>query len=440
MTSTRTAQPGRLRPVAQFVALGLVLAVLLALTAAWLSRRAALDEAVRDARVTTQLLGSSVVAPALGDAVLAGGAAAVDRLDRQIRSRVLVGDVLRVKLWDADGTIVYSDETRLIGQQYALGADEREILEQGGVEAEASDLGKPENVYERPLGRLLEVYTPVTTPSGEPLLFEAYYSFDQVSERSNSVLASFGPIAAGGILLFLALSVPLVWLLARRLADSSAERERLLLAAVRASDTERRRIARDLHDGVVQELVGTTYSLAATSRQVGGTPMAPDDRDRLVTALDDAAGGLRRNLRSLRSLLVEIYPPDLRTNGLAAAVDDLVGPLAANGVDADVQMGDTADLPGPVVELMWRVTQEAVRNAVRHGRPAHIAVQVRRPPGGAVLEVHDDGGGFDQQATVGDDHFGLRGLRDLAAEHGAELVVTSSPGQGTIVRLEVPSP
>jgi signal transduction histidine kinase len=428
-----------MRPVAQFVALGLVLAVLLAVLAAWLSGRAALDEAVRDARATTELLGSSVVAPALDDSVLAGGAAAVDRLDRQIRSRVLVGDVLRVKLWDAEGTIVYSDETRLIGRQYTLGTDERQILEQGGVEAELSDLGKPENLYERPLGRLLEVYTPVTTPSGEPLLFEAYYSYDQVSDRSTAVLASFGPIAAGGILLFVVLSVPLVWLLARRLADSSAERERLLLVAVRASDTERRRIARDLHDGVVQELAGTTYSLAATSRQVGGTPMAPDDRDRLVTALDDAAGGLRRNLRSLRSLLVEIYPPDLGTNGLAAAVDDLVGPLAANGVDVDVQMDDTADLPGPVVELMWRVTQEAVRNAVRHGHPAHLWVRVSREGGSAMLEVRDDGTGFHPQVPVGDEHFGLRGLRDLAAEHGALVTVVSAPGQGTTVRLEVPA-
>jgi signal transduction histidine kinase len=314
------------------------------------------------------------------------------------------------------------------------------MLEQGGVEAEVSDLDKPENVYERPLGRLLEVYTPVTTPRGEPLLFEAYYSFDQVSERGNSVLASFGPIAAGGILLFLALSVPLVWLLARRLADSSAERERLLLAAVRASDTERRRIARDLHDGVVQELAGTTYSLAATSRQMARTPMAPDDRDGLITSLDEAAGGLRRNLRSLRSLLVEIYPPDLRTNGLAAAVDDLVGPLAAEGIEADVQMDDTADLPVPVVELMWRVTHEAVRNAVRHGRPGRVCVRVSSRADRAVLEVQDDGVGFDPQASRDDDRFGLRGLRDLAAEHGAVLAVASAPGEGTTVRLEVPTP
>jgi signal transduction histidine kinase len=425
---------------------GVVLAVALALSAGWLSRRAALDEAVRDARVTTELLAASVVQPAVDDGLLEGGAAAVDRLDRIIRSRVLVGDVLRVKMWDAAGTIVYSDETRLIGQQFALGEDERQILDRGGVEAEPSDLQKPENVYERPLGRLLEVYTPVRTPDGEPLLFEAYYSFDQVTARGNAVLRAFGPISAGGIVMFLALIVPLVWLLARRLDEASADRERLLLAAARASDSERRRIARDLHDGVVQELAGTGYSLAATAREArdaraaGAAGMSADLGDRLVATLDEAGSAVRRNLRALRSLLVEIYPPDLGTNGLAAAVDDLLGPLAADGIDVRVRVDDTGALPGEVVELLWRTVQECVRNAARHARPSEVQVLVKVERHRVVLEVVDDGAGFDVDEPVADGHFGLRGLRDLAREHGGTLTVRSQPAQGTTVLLEVPLP
>ena len=86
-----------------------------------------------------------------------------------------------MKLWREDGTIVYSDEPRLVGRRFDLGDDERAVLEHGGAEAEVSDLDEPENEYERGFGKTVEVYSRVRSPEGEPLLFESYVSLTPTS-------------------------------------------------------------------------------------------------------------------------------------------------------------------------------------------------------------------------------------------------------------------
>ncbi len=437
--SATTARPGWLRPVVQFVAVGIVTAVVLAVVTSWFSHRAATDEAIQDARSTTELLAHTVVWPRLTAELLAEDAAAVDQFDRLMRNRVLTSDVVRVKLWTADGVVVYSDEPRLIGEQFDLDEEELDTVHSGGTIAEVSDLSKPENRYEPSLGRVLEVYTSVTGPDDEELLFELYFSYDDVARRTNQVLSAFRPITVGGILIFLLLTVPLVWLLARRLDDAASARERLLLVAAQASDAERRRIARDLHDGVVQDLAGTSFALSATAREITAEPAT--NPQQLRERLDGLGAGIRRSLRALRSLLVEIYPPDLSSSGLPAALDDLLAPAVAGGVVVTLDIPETTDLPEDVVALVWRASQECVRNALRHGEPSNLVVRLSRHNEGASvrLEIIDDGRGFDPSQPEANDHFGLRGLRDLATEAGGTLQVVSSPGAGTTVLLEVPT-
>ncbi len=427
------AAPSWRRPVLQFVAVGLVTAVALATVTGVFSRRAASEEAILDAQATTRLLARSVVQPGIPPELLAGNAAALDRFDRLVRSRVVRDAVVRVKLWAADGTVVYSDEPRLNGQHFDLDADEIAVLQHGGTAAEESDLSKQENVYDQPLGQVVEVYTQVRAPDGTPLLFEVYFSSVEVTDRADDVVSAFRPISIGGLLLFLVLSIPLVLVLARRLDAAATERESLLQAAVDASDVERRRIARDLHDGVVQDLAGTAMALSASSRAAAYRP-------ELQTRLEGLAGGVRKSLRALRSLLVEIYPPDLHTAGLPAALDDLVAPATADGVDVRLDVTDTQNASEEAVGLVWRVAQEAVRNALRHGDPRSLTVRVQRKPDDRStleLEVADDGVGFDTTRPAGHTHFGLRALHDLVAVAGGTLEIRSEPGGGTHVRLEV---
>ena len=417
-------------PVAQFLAAGFVTLVVVVLATSALSRSAADEEAIADARSLTWVLARSVAQPAIPPGLTEGDAAAIDRMDRTALDRLLVDDVLRIKLWDADGTVLYSDRTELIGARYPLGDDELEVLRDGGTDAELSDLGRPENRFERDLGGdLLEVYTRVRSPEGEPLLFEAYLGVDDIRASRTQILDRFLPITIGALLALVALGTPLVLLLSRRLSRAARERERLLEAAVRASDAERLRIARDLHDGVVQDLSGSSMALSALAAHAD----EPDRRE-----LEDLSRSLRVSMRSLRSLLVEIYPPDLHTAGLAAAVDDLVAPLVATGTTVDVDVSGAEGASRPAVALLWRVAQESVRNVARHAHADRMSLTVRHEDDRLVLEVVDDGVGFDPATVATDDHFGLRAAESLVREHGGTWEVESAPGSGTMVRVEVP--
>ena len=183
--------------------------------------------------------------------------------------------MLRIKIWGADGTIVYSDKNALIGTSYDLGEEERDILANGGIEAEVSDLDRPENRFERSSSGVVEVYTSIESPEGIPLLFEAYFSAADLDARKQQVFQPFYRITLGGLAILLGVATPMLWVLTRRLTRAANERERLLRTAVDASsDNERRRIARDLHDGVVQDLAGTAFAVGALAR-LGDRPDPP---------------------------------------------------------------------------------------------------------------------------------------------------------------------
>ena len=98
-----------------------------------------------------------------------------------------MGDVRRIKIWAADGTVLYSDRTELIGAVYPLGDDELEVIADGGTDAELSDLDPArEPLRARLGGDLLEVYTRVRSPEGEPLLFEAYFTADELGAAARA--------------------------------------------------------------------------------------------------------------------------------------------------------------------------------------------------------------------------------------------------------------
>src|SRR5205085_4397570 len=118
-----------------------------------------------------------VAAPYLTGALLAERPAAIAALDRTVHARLLADPVVRVKIWDPSGRIVYSDEPRLIGARYPLRSEERHALRTAGTDAEVSDLTRPENRFERQYHKLLEVYIGLRATNGTPVLFETYQRF-----------------------------------------------------------------------------------------------------------------------------------------------------------------------------------------------------------------------------------------------------------------------
>ena len=154
-------------PVWKFAASGLAILVLIACAGVFILDRIAQDDAVGNAREI-----AAAGRPRRGRAEPDRGPSRtatrrrLARLDRIIKTRVLRGSDVRVKLWSRDGTILYSDEPRLIGQKFQLSPAARATLEAGTEHAGVADLSKPENQYDRDHGKLLEVYVGMRTPDG----------------------------------------------------------------------------------------------------------------------------------------------------------------------------------------------------------------------------------------------------------------------------------
>lgn len=421
--------------VGQFALAGVVALAIVGVATSVASRRVGEREAIADARITTVIRAQGLVTPAVTDELVAGDPAAIDLVDAVVRRDVLDNSLVRVKLWTADGVIVYSDEPALIGTQWDLGNDELRAMATGRIEAEVSDLSQPENVYERPDGKLLEVYLPVRTPSGEVLLFEAYYRYGLVTEQGNRLWRNFAPISLGALVMLELVQLPLAWSLARRLRQRMREREALLHRALEASDVERRQIASDLHDGVVQDLAGVALALSAATRRDHDT--AADTK-----VINDSAEAVRGSIRALRSLLVDIYPPDFDEVSLESALIDLLTRAEERGVEATLDTDQLRDpLPDNVARLIYRVTQEGLRNVLDHAGASTVTVRVGTEAADAFAEVTDDGEGFDPSVLAerqSSGHFGLAALRGLVADAGGTLVVRSEPSRGTTLRVRLP--
>jgi signal transduction histidine kinase len=424
-------------PLARFALAGLLAVIVVGAIGVALQRNAARNDAIRDARTLARLAGNGILAPNVNQALLDGDPEQVAKVDRLVRSKILSRDgIVRVKLWDENGYIVYSDLHSLRGRRFDLPEDEKEAFDTGKAAAELTDLTRDENRFDGLSGKLLEVYLPIKSTDNKPLLFELYQRQSSVATTAQKTWLTFAPALIGALLLLQLLQLPLAYRMARTLHDNRQEREALLLRALAASDTERRRIAGDLHDGVVQDLAGTSYALAAAADRIDGQA-GPE----VSEALRDGARQTRRSIRQLRSLLVDIYPPDLHRAGLAAALSDLVAPLESRGVQARVDLPPGLRLEPDTEALMFRTAQEALRNVIAHSDASHVDVSVLLENSHAGLTIADDGRGFspeDAEAAREDGHLGLRVLADMAKDAGGRLDIDSEPGRGTRVLLEVP--
>jgi two-component system, NarL family, sensor kinase len=429
-------------PMVRFALASLLAVIVAGAIGVALQRKAARDDAIRDARTLAHLAGDGIVAPNINQALLDGDPTQVAKVDRLVRGKIMARDgvgIVRIKIWERSGDIgriVYSDLHSLRGRRFRLPEEELEAFGTDRVAAEETDLRNAENRFDRLSGKLLEVYLPIRATTGRPLLFEIYQKQSAVSATARKTWEGFAPALIGALVLLGLLQLPLAYRMARTLHDNRHEREALLLRALAASDTERRRIASDLHDGVVQDLAGTSYALAAAADRINGhaTPEVSE-------ALRDGARQTRRSIRQLRSLLVDIYPPDLHRAGLAAALSDLVAPLESRGVQARVELPPGLRLEPDTEALMFRTAQEALRNVMAHSNAAHVDVSVTLENSHAGLTIADDGRGFsaeDAAAAHEDGHLGLRVLGDMARDAGGRLDIDSEPGRGTRVCLEVP--
>ena len=173
----------------------------------------------------------------------------------------------------------------------------------------------------------------------------------------------------------------------------------------------------------------------------GALPAETEESPETRQLLRETAAATRDTMRRLRTLLVEIHPPNLRASGLEAALADLLAPLRAEGLATTLSIGPEPVLREEDERLVYRAAAEALRNVERHARATQVDVTLERLGDVVRLEVADDGIGFtpERRAERRDDgHVSLSLLEELAGRAGGEVEVRSTPGAGTTFALEVP--
>ena len=214
----------------------------------------------------------------------------------------------------------------------------------------------------------------------------------------------------------------------------SVEAERLR-HSIRASEAERGRWARELHDETLQELGALKVMLESAHRS--GRPEALQD------AVERSLDQLTSSITSLQGLITELRPAALDELGLQPALEALVRRTSARfglEVNASFELasaGDRSRLSGEIESTAYRLVQEAINNVVKHAQAERIQVEVIEACGSVQLTVRDDGNGFDPSSTDGG--FGLIGMQERVELVGGRLSIESARGRGTVVRAELPA-
>ena len=218
------------------------------------------------------------------------------------------------------------------------------------------------------------------------------------------------------------------------LAASSAEIFRLVSASQhQVALEERQHLARELHDSVSQALYGIALGARSARNRLSRDP------PRAVEPLDYILGLAEAALADMRSLILELQPEALEREGLVGALAKRVDAIKGRyGIDVSADLPEEPPIPVDTKQAMYRIAQEALHNVVKHSRAKHASVRLRIDSDAVAMEVVDDGEGFDPSGSY-PDHFGLQSMRERAESRGGGFQVESRPGEGTTVRVRVPS-
>ncbi|RDZ29118.1 sensor histidine kinase [Lysobacter silvisoli] len=221
--------------------------------------------------------------------------------------------------------------------------------------------------------------------------------------------------------------------LLERLERNEREFRRLGRAVWRVQEDERRRLARELHDGIGQNLTVLKHRLGQLDQAL--PPGDGDARNTLAAALA-LCGDTLQDTRELSRLL---RPPILDDLGLEAALRWLVRSQAeTSGAAIDLDIAPLPALDGEVQTLLFRVAQEALNNAAKHAQARHVHVQLAMREGGVQLLVQDDGRGCDPDQVLHSGGSGLGGMRERLRLYGGLLQLRSVPGEGLRLSARVP--
>ena len=217
-----------------------------------------------------------------------------------------------------------------------------------------------------------------------------------------------------------------------RLAEREEAMERFAEQIVLLQETERRRLAGEIHDGISQRIVSLSFHLSAAADAVTSDPASAAEQ--ISRAQELAAGALDET----RNAIAGLRPPVLDDLGLAASLESLARSIPLPNLQVETV---ATVLPEHVEIAVYRIAQEALQNIMKHASAGHVQLRLTVATGAVVLEISDDGVGFDPSTMpeqAGPAGYGLPGMQQRAELLGGQLTADSTPGRGTVVRLRVP--
>jgi PAS domain S-box-containing protein len=229
--------------------------------------------------------------------------------------------------------------------------------------------------------------------------------------------------------------------LAQTIANQAAtaiENARLYSQARRlAALEERQRLARELHDSVSQVLYGIGLGARTASALLDRAAIAPELKSSLAEPLTYVLSLAEAGLAEMRALIFELRPDSLEREGLVAALTRQAAAVRVrHKLEVRTEFCREPALPFEAKEALYRITQEALNNVAKHAQASRLDIRLKDDDGTIVLEIQDDGVGFDPQREYRG-HMGLHSMRERAVKLGSTLGIESAPGRGTLIRISI---
>lgn len=309
--------------------------------------------------------------------------------DSAVRAQVLGGETIRFKVWDPNGTIVYSDSADLVGQRFDLPIHARLALEEGS-EAHISDLSDPAHESDRGHGQLIEFYVAIPDASGSPeFVAEVEQDAGGLTQALSLIARNVWTSIGLGIMSIIVVVALGISARGREMNRKRREAEQLLQSSFVAQEQDRRRVVSALHDDIGQPLYRLLYGLEGAQSKLDPSTAVAQELGHLTTVVREMDSTLRRELRILNHEIAADV-------GLAAALGELVALTETESPDLIVSLSiELSAEPSNVGRNeIYRAAREAITNVRKHAMADHVQVRVYERDGTIMLTVIDNGVGF----------------------------------------------
>jgi signal transduction histidine kinase len=419
---------------------------------------------VQRTAATTALYVNSFLAPQFQDLQLPNAISSteVERLDRLLRDTVIGRQIVLFKLWGRNGLVLYSTNKDQIAKHFPI-EDSLKLAWNGQVISSISTLDKAENVADRAIrDRLLETYSPMRQNNQVIAVAEFYAVIDDL-ELEIRAAKTRSWLVVGGLTLvtyFLLISLMrqasnTIWGQRSKLSQQVLHlntlleqnqllRDRARRATVRTTTLNERflkRVSSELHDGPAQDLSFALLKTDGVASRLANSKMPSELLDPNLADLSLIESALAKSIKEMRAIASDLRLPDLDRLSLSETVARVIRDHNRR-TQSKVQI-KLENLPEqvvlPVKITVFRLIQEALNNAFRHGCKDSQRVELTRMQQILKLEVSDNGPGFTWNENLVDSgHLGLQGMRERVESLGGQFQVVSSPGRGTKVIALVP--